>query len=108
MIGKTVKYSYNNRYNENVMLTGVVVGCDEKIGISIVNEDDPKDHLICLHGPSAKDYYHESYYNIIFDYIVKMINIGGTIEVKILRKIREDDGNYPIKKNACMIPCPFS
>ena len=49
--GKKVKY-VSGRIKQN----GIVVNIDRSIGITIVDENDKTDKLVCLNGPKTKVY----------------------------------------------------
>ena len=49
--GITIKFTAG----KNVSM-GKVVGCDYYIGVTLINADDPKDYLVCAHGPMSPIY----------------------------------------------------
>ena len=53
--------------------TGIVVGCNRDIGITIINKDDHDHYLACLQGPSAPNYTGWPGANIEADHINKTI-----------------------------------
>jgi len=79
--------------------TGVVVGCDPDVGITIVNIEDKDNYLVCISGPSstqwegivragpegedAKRIYHQ-----LFDLLIERIKNGSCTPSKISLAIK--------------------
>ena len=84
LIGKTVKYHYRS----GKVVTGIVVGVDSKIGLTIVNENNPDHYLVCLNGPNSpkRNTFSPKFLALhreLFDHVIKAIQ-KGDISVKNL------------------------
>ena len=72
-------------------ISGLIVGCDYDIGITIVNADNKNEYLSCLRGPSSgfiklycdSDY---EYYNEMFENYIAMFN-EGFYDIRIMKEI---------------------
>jgi hypothetical protein len=103
--GKKVYYTYDG--NE---VTGVVVMADYDIGVSIVNELDDKDFLLCVHGPSSPigKFWHgrdEERYNKAWFTILRLIEFGW-IDKSIFESDLFDQGSFA-EDNPTEDDCPF-
>ncbi len=58
--------------------TGIVVGCEFDIGITIVNKDNKEHNLTCLNGPSSPhgQFGNDEMYKALFLRTIDMINAG--------------------------------
>ena len=66
--------------------TGLVVGCNTDIGITIVNAQDKDDYLVCITGPVAPGGSNvKNWDQGIWEYMVNAINCG-LVEVSEIRK----------------------
>jgi len=105
--GKVVKIIKDGK----VMFSGLVVGCDYDIGVTIVNTEDKDDYLYCLVGPSANPEIYRSnvdraYYNETFENLIAMFK-KGFIDVNIDHEI---DMKYGTKEPGIASPegCAFN
>lgn len=74
---------------------GRVVGCEEGIGVTIVNIDDPNDYLVCISCKGTPGYNNlndeskSAIKNGAFDFIIDGI-VSGTIDVDEMQQFIED------------------
>jgi hypothetical protein len=78
--GKEITIEDDGGY-ESHFYTGIVIGCDYDLGITIINKNDTKYYLMCLNGPSSPQMtsrvrkVQEEDYKIVFDAMIKGIKI---------------------------------
>ena len=73
--GKEIDWTH-----EGVEERGIVAGCDLDVGITVVNKANKEDSLVCLPGPSVKDYkYFKKDYKALFNLYVNMIMEGKIV-----------------------------
>lgn len=79
--GSLVEYWYGSSID-----IGLVVGIDRDIGITIVNQDDEEDMLVCFPGPKSKkfekDGIPEDHYYKVFGYLAECILKGNPIIIE--------------------------
>ena len=78
--GKLVDYEYR----DGVVKTGIVVGCNRSLGITIVNAENKEHYLVCFAGPVAPGGGHSfdpfaCTYNEFFDYTLECIKEGHIV-----------------------------
>ena len=86
LVGKEVDYQG---------MTGIVIGCDYWIGITIVNKKNKEDYLACLQGPMVfiepddkeehKKWYEKRYSALFFSFVRQIKK--GKMELDIVSKI---------------------
>lgn len=64
--------------NSGVVYSGIVVGCNRSVGVTIVNANDKDDYLFCQRGPVAPGYHkgQEERDHVVFEYTLQAIKDG--------------------------------
>lgn len=102
--GKIVKYYYS----DGDYVTGVVIGCNKSVGITIANVEN-KDHLaVCICGPSAPGPFYENMlkrlkvsYDEMYDEIVACIEAGKIDVNSLVEKLYYNHRAGTVDTNAC-------
>lgn len=92
--------------------TGIVVGCNYDIGISIINKEDKQDYLLCGSGPGAPNYISDltdkeiKAEKAIFYSHVRLIK-KGFIPANSIDRIYAFTNTNGINSNPTADSCPF-
>ena len=89
---------------------GRIVGCDPDVGITIVNDENTDEYLICLLCPSApnyQNYYPQGVNRKLFDIIVSQLKQGYYLYETIKAEIETIISNVGSGSNPTAEVCPF-
>ena len=92
---------------EETKRTGIVVGCEYDVGITIIDKQT-NEYLLCLHGPLSREWteHHvEESYKIMFDYMVSQIKEEWMSLLDILQFLNANEGGAAY--DASEEICPF-
>ena len=84
--------------------TGIVIGYDYDIGITIVNKKNPNDYMLCGNGrlsPIKKGPYNDDRYKAMFNLVTKLIKRGEFTHLDFLCGLRVS------KSHPNSSTCPF-
>ena len=108
---KLVKVIYKNK-GRQVTCTGLIIGCDPDIGLTIINAEDKDDFLVCLIGPLAPnaskdhpDYSNGNYERCYADYIKRIAS--GTVNLDLHDRAIAKIGGASAGSNAGKSTCAF-
>jgi hypothetical protein len=97
-----------------VKYTGIVVGCDYDIGLTIMNKDDKDHYLVCLQGPSSHQWMESwddrqlKFYRECFEETTLMIK-DGFIDYKVVIELVSKHGlDGGLRRGASQDTCSFS
>lgn len=102
--GKEIKYFGGTKW-----YTGIIVGCNKDIGITVVDKNNPERKLICHNGPATKAYKENKIkkknHLITFKKRIEKLRTGVYISS---REISDLYYGHITSNMAPMAPCPFS
>jgi hypothetical protein len=97
LLGQIVKIKDQNKR----IVDGLVVGIDENVGITVVEDGNPKNEIICLNKKDEDVY--DSYglsYEDAFDFLTISLGMGEDDD-KVFREV------FPPPTNHTISSCPF-
>ena len=73
--------------------SGVIVGCNKSVGLTIVNANDKDKYLICMRGPVAPNstVHMHTDYDVSWTTVIEMLE-AGIFDVSELHRLHKGDG----------------
>lgn len=101
---REVIYMYGQKSNPK-QRNGVVIACEEAIGVVITDKDDPKLYLFCLHMPGSPSYPHNR------SDLTETATLAWNSTVESIKNgvldMTDEDGTKWLGKQPTAEGCPF-